>query len=111
VAAIGYSEIEPLLGGETAVDGSLAVFDNALSSGAMTLLDQRDFSYPIGGPREQYFVPWGLTAGAGPGRFTAVGSLRYPDRESVPANLRGKFYTAITRFRQVGEAIFGNGFE
>lgn len=111
VAAIGYSEIEPLLGGETAVDGSLAVFDNALSSGAMTLLDQRDFSYPIGGPREQYFVPWGLTAGAGPGRFTAVGSLRYPDRESVPANLRGKFYTAITRFREVGEAIFGNGFE
>lgn len=111
VAAIGYSEFQPLLGGEAVVDGSLAVFENSLTSGALSLLDQRDFSYPIGGPREQYFVPWGLAAGAGPGRFTAVGSLRYPNRDDVPANLRGKFYTAMTRFRQVGPPIFANGFE
>jgi hypothetical protein len=110
IAVVGYSETTPLLvGSDTVVDGSLAVFDNSLTSGAMSMLDMRDFSYPIGGPREQYFVPWGLTAGAGAGRFTAVGSLRYPDRDEVPANLRGKFYTAITRFRP--DRIFGTGLD
>jgi hypothetical protein len=109
VAVIGYAQTAPLLGGEPVVDGSLTVFENSLTSGAMSMLDMRDFSYPIGGPREQYFTPWGITAGDGAGRFTAVGSLRYPDRDEVPANLRGKFYTAITRFRP--DRIFGNGLD
>lgn len=87
---------------------------NASSDSAMyavdanlTVLDQRAFPFPIGGPRQRESLLSGITAVGGL-KFAAAGYAAYPGG-TIPATLVGKTHVAIIQFAP--DRIFGHGFD
>lgn len=97
LAMIGFTE------DDGRYNGTLAILDTDL-----TLRDFRDFSYPIGGPRQRESGLWGLVAN-GDGTFTATGDARWPNSDPVVIGLRGRTQAITARF--ASDRIFGNGLQ
>lgn len=107
LAVAGFGKHGSILpGGEDSYNGFVAVLD-ASTGGTPPLTDLRDYTFPIGGPRERHSGFWGI-APTSAGRFVVAGDVRFTNADATPAALRGKSRVAVLGIAP--DRIFGSGF-
>lgn len=93
---------------EDNVDSEVAVIDS--TTGAIESWRGYAYADTSGGARSRHSGFWGIVAN-GDDTFSLAGDVRYFNRDSVPADQRGKQMFATLRVAPRGDVIFANGFD